>query len=343
MRVAAAVLVAAAATGVVFSKEICRTAFRLGSYALDPDVGNVEHAAASELQRSYAQKHVLVVGGTRGIGRGVAAALAAYGASVSVVGRSASGGQAVVAAMEQAAPDASQRFKAYSADLSTVKGCMAFTAALREEKLAVDHIVMTVGAWPDRAAPTTSDGIDKVIALDTYARYIIVTELAPTMPPGGRVLSVLASTSVIPNPGLEAMTRILTGAVQDPGFFSLMPTAGVAGDVMLETASRRYPGVHFIGTHPGFVLTDLTARTFPEWFNDILRAALPYTGLVSTEEEIGTITARILASPNAARRPATYFNAFFEGRRAHPAAYDRPFGDAVWNVLHDFVAKQRTL
>merc|ERR1712211_32435 len=65
----------------------------------DPLVGNVDPANRDELSARLESKSALVVGGTRGIGRGIAMALAKAGVSVSIVGRSEDSGRKVVEAM----------------------------------------------------------------------------------------------------------------------------------------------------------------------------------------------------------------------------------------------------
>jgi hypothetical protein len=105
---------------------------RLNSYALDDKVGNVDPMEWYEpkdgwFKEQYRGKDCLVVGGTRGIGRGVALVLAQLGCNVALVGRGAANGAAVVRGMrEVAAADLDQKFTAYSADLSTVTGTKAF-------------------------------------------------------------------------------------------------------------------------------------------------------------------------------------------------------------------------
>ena len=46
-----------------------------------------------------------------------------------------------------------QQFHSYSADLFTVKGILAFTRQLHNESARFDHLVFTVGMWPNPGHP----------------------------------------------------------------------------------------------------------------------------------------------------------------------------------------------
>ena len=110
-------------------------------------------------------RRALVVGGTRGIGRGIALALAANAASVTIVGRGP--GDAVVRAMAAraeatAATSNPPAFRSHAFDLSTVGGCSALVANLARtegDDGGYDYVFFTVGVWPNFSDPFTTDGV----------------------------------------------------------------------------------------------------------------------------------------------------------------------------------------
>jgi len=119
--------------------------FRLRSYPLDPVVGNVKKVDDAVLRERFIGKSALIVGGTRGIGRGIAIQLAKSGASVAVVGRSKPGGEAVVDRMKRASASKTEQYVSFSADLSTIKGVHALVELLQVQNMQFDYLVMTIG------------------------------------------------------------------------------------------------------------------------------------------------------------------------------------------------------
>ena len=127
---AAVVAVASVSLALMNITPIFNAIFRAASFPLDPAAssGAVEPTTDAELAERVRGKSALVVGGTKGIGRGIALQLARAGAHVLVVSRSS--GESVVERMRAVAPNptaaaaaASQRLLAVSADLSTAAGC----------------------------------------------------------------------------------------------------------------------------------------------------------------------------------------------------------------------------
>merc|ERR1711900_156257 len=112
-------------------------------------------------------------------------------------------------------------------DLSSVKGCLAFTSELKEELWAegvkIDHMVLSVGAWPHYTDPLSADGLNKVISLDLVARFLMLTELSPVLAEKARVMSVMASTNKMDaRVTTEVMKPIITGERTSPSVLELI-------------------------------------------------------------------------------------------------------------------------
>lgn len=363
MRAATAVGVLALAAGLYQAAPLLfRGVFRLASSPLDALAGS---APALDLADTslLKGKRALVVGGTRGIGRGIALTLATSGASVSIVGRSQ--GDAVVRTMTERAGDPAAAFRSHSFDLSTVSGCLALVAELGaqgDKATAFDYVFFTVGVWPNFAAPLTADGVDKVVALDLLARHVLLKNLAShgMLRPSARVMNTLASTQNFPLLDADWVKTRLSGPPPGNLFSALVPVS-VAADAYLQHAAMQHPGITFVGMFPGIVVTDLPASTFPAWMLPVLHAVMGPIAI--TEEESGAAHVAVLTSPNVAVRPVTYFNYLLEGRETHPLACthtkqsapqlvpgrfltrvlvitdDKVLVEWVWDFLEDSVSK----
>ena len=113
----------------------------------------------------------LVTGGSRGIGRMIAAGFVAQGARVYVSSRKAAACEAVAAEL---GPDCI----ALPQDVSTVAGCRALAAALAEREPALDILVNNAGvAWGAPFESFPESGWDKVMDLNLKSPFFLTQAL----------------------------------------------------------------------------------------------------------------------------------------------------------------------
>ena len=143
--------------------------------------------------------HAIVTGGTRGIGRATALALAAAGAAVTVNFRSdQAAASAAVAALEQAGAAAT----AVRADVTDPDDVRRLFAEARAAHGPPDVLVANVGVpgfGPvDDVGP---DEFERVFGAITRATFVLLQEGARQLADGGSIVVVSSGAAVTPGPG----------------------------------------------------------------------------------------------------------------------------------------------
>jgi len=136
-----------------------------------------------------AGKRALVTGGTSGIGRATAEALAREGAHVLVSGRSDARGAEVVAAIRKAGGEA----EFVRADLGNVDDVRALAARASD----IDVLVNNAGVFP--AGPThelPESEFDEAFAVNVKAPFLLTAAIAPRMAERGSGAIVNVTTMV---------------------------------------------------------------------------------------------------------------------------------------------------
>jgi len=225
-------------------------------------------------------KTALVLGASKGLGRAIAASLAAEGAEVITVARSA---------VDDAGPHH------IIADLDDPAAPQAIIAAVREDGKPVDILVLNAGGPPTGAAATTTPG-DFAAVMDRMfnAQLALAQALLPDMRARGfgRILAVASTSLVTPIPGLvlsNAVRAMLASWCKT--LAAEVAADGVTVNLLLpgQIATDRLTSLHgMMAQGSGIAPEQVTARAI---------AAIP-AGRLGRPEEFGDIAA-FLASPRA--------------------------------------------
>lgn len=135
----------------------------------------------------------LVTGGSRGIGRMIAAGFVAQGAKVYISSRKA-------AACEETAAALGPNCIPLPADISTVEGCKALAAALSAAERKLDILVNNAGAaWGVPFEEFSEQGWDKVMDLNVKSPFFLTQSLHALLKAGaasGKPAKVINITSI---------------------------------------------------------------------------------------------------------------------------------------------------
>jgi len=170
------------------------------------------------MTRRLEGKIALVTGAGRGIGRAIAARLAADGAEV-IINYSRSAAQAEALAADIAA--AGGKASTVAADVSDLAQIGALFETLKARHTRLDIVVNNAGRGSDgmpTLETTTPEAFEKMFALNTRGLFFVTQGAARMMPDGGRIISISSTVTLARMGGLsvyagskaavEAFTRI---------------------------------------------------------------------------------------------------------------------------------------
>ena len=219
---------------------------------------------------------VLVTGGTTGLGKETARALAAAGATVVITARSADKGVTAVTELRAATPGCDVDFAVL--ELASLRSVRDFCSRFRESRDHVDVVIANAGIM---AVPFghTDDGFELHFGTNHLGHFVLIGRLLPMLLTGAPARVVILSS------GGHAASDIRW---DDPNFeqgrytkmeaYGQSKTANILHAVELQ---RRYGahGLRAYSVHPGMVTTDLGRHFTREDYKDLVaRAQASATG-----------------------------------------------------------------
>ena len=208
---------------------------------------------------------VLVTGGTKGIGKGIASVFARVGAKVVLVGRGAEAGEA-------AAAELGAEFVA--ADVSRAADCERMAAEAVERFGGLDVLCANAGIFPDtKLEDMTEDDIDAIFATNVKGTMLSVKACMPALARSGRGRVVLTSSITGPITGYPGWCHYGATKAAQLGF---LRTAAI------ELAPK---GITINAVLPGNVDTEGLEELGPEYRRK-MEASVPQ-GKLGTVDDIG--------------------------------------------------------
>ncbi|HEY6788249.1 MAG TPA: 3-oxoacyl-ACP reductase FabG [Trebonia sp.] len=179
---------------------------------------------------------VVVTGGTRGIGKGIASVFARSGARVLITGRDEAAGTAVAAQIGAAF---------VSADVASKADCERVAAVARAEFGGIDVLCANAGIFPDaRLEEMTEADIDVVLGTNLKGTILTVQACLPLLKASGRGRVILTSSITGPITGFPGWTHYGASKAGQLGFmrtaaielarFGITVNAVLPGNIMTE-------------------------------------------------------------------------------------------------------------
>lgn len=210
--------------------------------ALDPNIrwSPVELAALDLTGRKAA-----IVGGTGGLGRAVARALASRGASVLVVGQTF---------RDEGVPG----IEFVQADLGLMREAQRVGRELPAEDL--DLLVLTTGIFAASEREETPEGLERDLAVSYLDRLVLLEELAPRL---REHRGVKPRVFVMGYPGNGQLGTVDDlNAEKAYASFAVHMNTVAGNEALVLHGPRRWPHVAFFGLNPGLVKTNIRANRF---------------------------------------------------------------------------------
>ncbi|GJJ09662.1 hypothetical protein Clacol_003886 [Clathrus columnatus] len=287
-------------------------------------------------------ERVLVVGGTQGIGQGVAERFARAGAEVWIVGRNATLASGVLSNMKtlsqssKAKEEVQHRF--FKADLSLI----VETERLAKEIIAeagsrgVDYLILCQGGPPNGLYVPTVEGNDRHYAVQVLSRFVITYRLTEGDDPvvKNSVMAIMA-----PGYTISDFDDLELVKARENGKFGILLAGkrdSTVIDAVTEEFSSRIKNIRFMHLFPGAVRTSFARNSELPWILTVLSTlVLPFIG--RSKEEYAEIPFYLLAVPEGRELTATYdthlWNENVEPIKPHLNTLKPENREKIWNHL----------
>jgi NAD(P)-dependent dehydrogenase (short-subunit alcohol dehydrogenase family) len=268
-------------------------------------------------------KRILITGATNGIGLAAAGALAARGAHVAIVGRSAQRTQDVAARIAAAGRGAA--VDTFVADLSSQAAVRRLAAGVLDRYPRLDVLINNAGAMY-RVRQLSADGIELTWALNHLAPFLLTRLLLERLRASApaRIITTASAAHLgahIPFDDLQG-DRAYAG-------FTRYGQSKLANILFTRELAARLQGsgVTANAFHPGLVASNFNRNNGP-LMSLAMRVLSPFS---LTPEEGARTLVWLAESPEVADVSGAYFVTERQVLPS-PAATDRATGERLWTI-----------
>jgi 3-oxoacyl-[acyl-carrier protein] reductase len=221
------------------------------------------------MQIDLSGKNAIVTGSTRGIGRGIAEALAGCGARVAVVGRE-------LARAEEAAAAIGNHSKGFSADVSETDAVTKLVGDVERAFGSIDILVNNAGITRDNLVMRLKDeDWDAVLDANLRGAFAAIRAASRGMMKrrSGRIINIASIVGIMGNKGQANYAASKAGLI------------ALTKSVAKELGSRN---ILVNAVAPGFIETEMTAAMTPD-AREALGKQIPLERLGSVKDVAGAV------------------------------------------------------
>lgn len=220
-------------------------------------------------------RSVLVTGGSKGIGRGIATVFARAGADVAVAARSAAGLDEAVGALVGLGPG---KVVGVRVDVSDRQSCTEMAATVVEAFGGLDVLCANAGIFPDAPLATmTPDQLNEIMGINVNGTFFAVQACMDALIASGRGRVILTSSITGPITGYPGWSHYGATKAAQLGF---MRTAAI------ELAPHK---ITVNAILPGNIMSEGMIANGEEYIASMARS-IP-AGALGTPEDIGHLAA----------------------------------------------------
>jgi NAD(P)-dependent dehydrogenase (short-subunit alcohol dehydrogenase family) len=244
--------------------------------------------SAQEAAMVADERVAVVTGGSRGIGRGIAAELAGMGLSVVVNYRSDEA--AAAETCREAEARGAPRALSVRADVAAVEEGRALLKAVLEAFGRVDVWVNNAGVAPSARLDlleTSPESWDRVLGINLRGPFFLTQAVARTM-------IELTAAGTLCDPLIAFVTSISSTLVSVNRADYCVSKAGLSMVVQLFAARLAEAGINVYEVRPGIIATDMTSAVAADYDRRI-KAGLTPIARWGTPEDVGRAVAALAA------------------------------------------------
>jgi NAD(P)-dependent dehydrogenase (short-subunit alcohol dehydrogenase family) len=308
--------------------------FQVYSLSISTNVKDLISIRSANQNKILSGTKALIVGGTAGIGEGIARRLAKAKVAVTIAGRNATRGNEIVQELSQIS-GGNEQHKFISVNCLLMKSIDECCSQYQKESQNLDFLVMTQGIATTQGRTETKEGIDQKLQLHYFGRMFFIHRLLPLLQAssrGGKVLSVF-SAGVHPSyPQYQTDFELkkvytLASAACAPGMYT---------DLCLEAFSKQSGNekLAFIHASPGGVNSNW-GKELPFLLRMVINIAKPIFG--KSIDDAGELMSDCLLSNDIG--PGNYLFDEFGNPTKRTDLHSDQARDFVWKETKEVIQR----